>query len=118
MNSTRPLPNSAEAEKAFLGNCLCCAESLSTLDTLAPGDFYSDRNRLIARTISRMRDEKRVVDLVTVVEELKRTNEIEKAGGASYVSSLPYGVPVGPGKHTEEYSKIIQEKSLLPPRRV
>jgi len=113
MSSTRPLPNSLEAEKALLGNCLCCAESLPALDVLTPGDFYSDRNRLIARTISRMRDEKKAVDLVTVTVELQRTGEIEKAGGVAYVTSIPDSVPVGPGKHTEEYSKIIKEKSLL-----
>src|SRR5262249_58744624 len=51
------------------------------------------------------------IDILTLKEELGRTGSVEKAGGASYLTSLLDGVPdVG---NVEHYARIVKEKSTL-----
>ena len=51
------------------------------------------------------------VDALTVAEELRRAGELEKAGGESYLHSLPTVVPaVGA---VLDYARIVKEHSLL-----
>ena len=51
------------------------------------------------------------VDALTVAEELRRSGELEKAGGESYLHSLPTVVPaVGA---VLDYARIVKEHSLL-----
>ena len=56
-------------------------------------------------------DDNKGVDLVTVIEELKRTGSLDASGGPAYVSSLASGVPTS--ANFIHYAKIIKEKMLL-----
>jgi replicative DNA helicase len=55
----------------------------------------------------------RTIDLVTLSEELSKDGQIEKAGGAAYLSALTDGVPIGTSVAVSEYSRIVKEKSIL-----
>ena len=50
------------------------------------------------------------VDILTVIQELKRIGELEAAGGAAYVSSLTSEVPTT--ANVEYYAQIVQDNSI------
>ena len=51
------------------------------------------------------------MDLVTVTEELRQKNQLEKIGGITYLTELAGSVPTA--AHVEFYARIVEEKSLL-----
>src|SRR5947209_17789096 len=53
----------------------------------------------------------RPIDMITLVEELDRSKELEAIGDVGYVSGLVDGVPDRPS--IEHYSKIVRDKALL-----
>jgi replicative DNA helicase len=53
----------------------------------------------------------RPIDLVTLKEELQRSNELESVGGAAYLASLTDGLPRA--LNIEYYAQIVKEKSTL-----
>jgi replicative DNA helicase len=109
-------PQNLEAETSVLGAILLTEQALDgiLIDVrLKPDDFYRERHRLIFRAMVRLKEkpEPEPIDQVTVSEELERAGDLEEAGGAPYVHSLPALVPVaGNARH---YAKIVKEQSLL-----
>ena len=51
------------------------------------------------------------MDLVTVTEELRQREALEKVGGITYLTELANTVPTA--AHVEYYARIIEEKALL-----
>jgi replicative DNA helicase len=107
-----PLPASAEAERAILGGILldnrACNEAV---ERLSPEDFSLESHRRIYSRMREMAEASQPLDLVTLVEELTRTKEIESVGGIAYIASLLDGVPDRPS--IEHYVRIVKEKSQL-----
>jgi replicative DNA helicase len=56
-------------------------------------------------------DRNEPIDLVTLKDELTRSNEIDEVGGPAYISALTDGVPRS--ANIEYYAKIVKEKSTL-----
>jgi replicative DNA helicase len=108
----RPLPHSLEAEQAVLGAMLVDREAIYlAVESLRPEDFYHEAHRLLFQAIIGMGDRGEAVDLVTVVEELRRLGWLEKVGGMAYVASLGQSVPSA--SNTPYYARIVREKALL-----
>jgi len=105
----QPLPSSPEAEKALLGVFLAQAHFDQSV-LLSAGDFQSDRHRRIYLAIVELSEAGDSTDLQTVVGALRAKGELEKAGGASYVSGLSDGVPIGIG--VRSWEKSIAESAL------
>src|SRR3954465_3725580 len=59
----------------------------------------------------KLSDEGKVVDLVTVTEDLAAAKLIEDTGGVTYLSELAGSVPTA--ANVEYYARIVEEKSLL-----
>lgn len=109
---SRPLPHSLEAEQAVLGAMLLDREAIYVaVEALRPEDFYHEAHRLLFQVMVAMSDRGEAVDLVTVVEELRRLGYLEKVGGMAYVGSLGQAVPSA--ANTAYYAKIVREKALL-----
>jgi replicative DNA helicase len=81
------------------------------MEILRPGDFYKDAHRLIYQTVLDLTNRGEPVDLVTVTEELRQKNQLEKIGGITYLTELAGSVPTA--AHVEFYARIVEEKSLL-----
>jgi replicative DNA helicase len=73
--------------------------------------FYKDSHRKIYSAVVKLFDENKGVDLVTVVEELKKSGSLDEAGGPAYISGLASGVPTS--ANFIHYARIIKEKMLL-----
>jgi replicative DNA helicase len=109
-------PHNEEAEASVLGSILLTEQALDGILLevgLRPEDFYRPRNQLIFRAMIRLKEkaEPESVDALTVSEDLRRAGELDKAGGAAYIHSLPTMVPaVGA---VLDYARIVKENSLL-----
>src|SRR4051794_3246991 len=109
-------PQNDEAETSVIGAVLLTEQALDgvLLEVgLRADDFYRPRHQLIFAAMVRLKEkaEPEAVDALTVCDDLKRSGELEEAGGESYVHSLPTEVPaVGNVLH---YARIVKEYSLL-----
>src|SRR3954451_17955743 len=109
-------PQNDEAETSVIGAVLLTEQALDGVlleAGLRADDFYRPRHQLIFASMVRLKEkaEPEAVDALTVCDDLKRSGELEEAGGESYVHSLPTEVPaVGNVLH---YARIVKEYSLL-----
>ena len=78
---------------------------------LKPQDFYLDSHRRIFEKMLQLMNSSRPIDLVTLKDELQRSNELESVGGAAYLASLTDGLPRA--INIEHYAQIVKEKSTL-----
>jgi replicative DNA helicase len=105
-------PQNLEAEQSVIGGILLDNQALnSVLEVLGVGDFYSEAHRKIFAAIIELYDRNEPSDLITLSNILKSKNQLDQAGGASYLSSLADNVPSA--ANIDHYSKIVKEKSIL-----
>ncbi|MFH1074859.1 MAG: replicative DNA helicase, partial [Candidatus Firestonebacteria bacterium] len=105
-------PQNIEAEKSVIGSMLIEPEALlKVVELLKEDSFYRDSHRKIFSAVMRLFDHNQPVDLITVAEELKKNNELDKVGGAEYISELISTVPTA--ANVEYYAGIVKEKSAL-----
>jgi replicative DNA helicase len=109
-------PHNEEAEASVLGAILLTEQALDgvLLEVgLRAADFYRPRHQLIFAAMIRLKEkaEPEAVDALTVSEELRRGGDLEKAGGESYVNSLPTVVPALGA--VLDYARIVKENALL-----
>lgn len=105
-------PQNIEAEQAVLGAMLIEREAIArVLEILQPQHFYREAHRLIFQVMAQLFDRNEAVDIVTVVEELRRQNKLEEAGGIAYVTALANSVPTA--ANVMYHAKIVEEKALL-----
>lgn len=105
-------PQNIEAEMAVLGSMLIEEDAISAiLETIDEHVFYSDAHRKIFLKIVQLYDQRKAVDLVTLVEKLKGDNALEEVGGASYLAGLTNTVPTA--ANAIHYARIVKEKSVL-----
>lgn len=110
MNDTRQLPHSIEAEQAALG-CIINYKSQLALaeDVLKDDDFYWDKHKRIFSTIKALIRKDMNIDLITLLNELKVSDSIDKCGGVSYITELATNTVFS--SNVESYVKIIKDKS-------
>lgn len=83
-----------EAERAVLGAVLAAPERLDdVLDVLVPSDFFREAHRALYGALLELAGAGRTIDLVLVLEHLRRAGTLEAVGGARYLSELMDGVP-------------------------
>ena len=105
-------PQSLEAEQAVLGSMLTSKEAVAkALQWLKPNMFYKDAHAKIASSMVKKKKKGEPVDAVSVVNILKKKDELKGVGGAYYISGLAESVPTT--ANVEHYSKIVLEKSIL-----
>ena len=105
-------PQSIEAEMAVLGSMLLDHEAASqAIELLEANSFYKESHKKIFSVIVKLFDENKGVDLVTIVEELRRTNSLDEVGGPTYITNLSSVVPTS--ANFIHYAKIVKEKMLL-----
>jgi replicative DNA helicase len=105
-------PQNVEAEIAVLGSMLLDHDAISQAVEILNADyFYKDSHRKIFSAMLRLFDDNKAIDIITVMEELKKTNSLDEAGGPAYISGLASAVPTT--ANFTHYAKIVKEKMLL-----
>ena len=105
-------PQNIEAEQAVLGAMLIEREAISKVaEFLRPEDCYREAHRLIYNAMLELFNKNDAVDMVTVIEFLRKGDKLEAAGGISYITSLANSVPTA--ANVLYHAKIVEEKALL-----
>ena len=108
----RSMPQSIEAEQSVIGSMIIDKAAIAqAAEALNEEDFYRDAHKIIFKSILQMFQRDMAVDLVTLLEYLKDTNNVERAGGITYVTEVADSVPTTANLHS--YIKIVSEKSTL-----
>jgi replicative DNA helicase len=105
-------PQAPELEEAVLGACMLEKDTFAqVLEIIQSEDcFYSDAHQKIYSAMRRLFDKGTPVDLLTITEELRKSNELELIGGAYYLTRLT--MTVLSSAHVEAHSRIIMEKFI------
>ncbi len=105
-------PHSVEAEQAVLGGLLLDPAAWDNVaDVVVAADFYRPDHRTIFLAIGELCGNGKPCDVVTVVGELEKRNELEQAGGLAYLGSLARDTPTA--ANVRAYADIVRERSLL-----
>jgi replicative DNA helicase len=105
-------PQNLEAERSTLGAMLLEQEAIAqVLEFLNEKAFYQEAHRIIFRAILDLYNRNEPVDYITLTDLLSRNNELEKVGGAAFLTGLTDAVPTT--AHVEHYAKIVKEKAIL-----
>ena len=104
------IPHSEESEKAVIGAVLVDPVVFEEVEgwLSKPGIFYKNNNKIIWNRIRTMAKENKPLDQITIYEELRENNEIEKAGGGLYLSSLAEMTPST--ANAQYYAKVVCQK--------
>lgn len=104
-------PQNIEAEVSLLGSILIDHEVIITVaDKITDNSFYEKRHGTIFRTMMKLYEGNKPIDLLTLSSALRDTNELEDVGGASYLTELTNAVPTA--AHAEHYADLVAEKSM------
>jgi len=105
-------PQAAAAEESLLSACLIDNNILADVfDILSADDFYRTSHQCIFKSMRTLYSSKEPVDLTTTFHQIKQDNNIEKVGGAAYLSKLVNEIPLA--VNAVYYAKIIKEKATL-----
>jgi replicative DNA helicase len=108
----RTPPFSLEAETAILGGMLIDRDAVTkAIEVLTDTMFYREANRRLYRAMIRLFERGDVIDVITVSEELKKSDELESAGGFDYLGNLVDAVPTA--ANLEYHARIVRDKALL-----
>lgn len=105
-------PHDSEAELSVLGSCLIDEEAIGAIgEQLTAGDFYHPRNRDLFAAFERLHARSVPTDLVTVMEELGRSETLEAIGGMPFVAEAMNSVPTS--LNVGYYAEIVHRKAVL-----
>ena len=101
-------PQSIEAEESLLSAILVDNNTLlDVVEILSADDFYRTAHQKIFAAIADLFDNGEPVDLVTLTNNLKKRDQLEAVGGATYLARLMDAVPVA--VNAQHYAKIISD---------
>ena len=106
------LPHQAvDLEEAVLGAFMLDKDALTNaIDILKPEAFYKDSHKHIFTAIINLFKRSEPVDILTVTQELKKSGDLEVAGGAFYVTQLTNRI--ASSANIEMHARIVLEKYL------
>ncbi len=103
------LPYSAEAEQAVLGSLIIDPAAMNEVAVvMRPEYFYMPQHREIYTAMESMYAASQVLDLVSLLERLKKDGVYDEAGGKAYLTQLAQSVPSASNVMT--YVGIIRDK--------
>ena len=105
-------PNAVDFEKLIIGTFLIDKKGLDySIDLLTPEVFYDPRHQIIFAAILKLFQDNHPVDMMTVIDQLKREEKLNTAGGDQYIIDLTLGV--SSAAHIEYHVRVILEKFIL-----
>ncbi len=104
-------PQAIPLEEAVLGALMLDREALPiVMDILRPDSFYLESHQAIYRAAMKLFERSNPVDLLTVTEELRKSGDLEKAGGAYYLVELSNRI--ASAANIEYHARIIAQKHI------
>jgi replicative DNA helicase len=105
-------PQAPDIEQAVLGAILLRDDlgMAEVSDVLKSEMMFITAHRLIYGTMERMYEAGKPIDLLTVIEELKRRNELDAIGGVYYLSTL--AAKMASSAHLQYHAMILVERFI------
>jgi len=104
-------PQALDVEEVVIGALMLDRDALSNvIDSLKPETFYKTEHQKIFAVIYQLFNQSKPVDLLTVVQELRKNGELDLAGGPSYISFLTNRV--GSTANIEYHTRILNQKHI------
>lgn len=102
-------PQALDAEQVVLGAIMLEKEAFDkTLGILSIEMFYKEAHKILYRAFSALKAKYEPIDLITVVHQLRHTDELEHVGGMYYLTELTS--KVASDANIEHHSLIIAKK--------
>lgn len=109
----KTMPHDINAEQNVLGSLLLDSDCIGDVLDIIQHDeaFYNEGHREVFRTIKRLFSSGKTADLITVSDELTKSQLLDAVGGFEYLSELTdVGTLIA---NVANHAKIIQEKYVL-----
>lgn len=105
------MPQAPDMEKAVLGALMIDKDAyLEVCDLLRPESFYEPRNQMVYEAIQQLSMEESPVDVLTVVDKLEKTGNLNEVGGPGYIAELSSMVVTS--ANIEYHANVVAEKYL------
>jgi replicative DNA helicase len=108
----RTPPHDMAAEQSTLGGMLLSKDAVAdVIETLRGADFYIPKHEVIYEAILSLYSHGEPTDVIAVTDELIKTGDLQRAGGADYLHTLTSIVPTA--ANAGYYASIVAERALL-----
>lgn len=105
-------PHSIDAEQSVLGGLMLDNRAWDqVVDRLKEIDFYRHDHRIIFQSMSRLVEQSKPLDVLTVSEALREMQELDQIGGEVYLFELANNTPTT--ANITAYADIVRERSVL-----
>ena len=105
-------PHSIEAEQSVLGGLMLDNQAWDKVaDIIIESDFYRQDHQLIYQHISRLIEQNKPADVITVAESLENTAQLQHAGGLAYIGTITQNTPSA--ANIRRYAEIVRERSIM-----
>jgi len=118
INASAPIdfktpPHSIEAEQAVLGGLMLSnqEQAWEQIEHIQPENFYRIEHQVIFKAMVNLVSQRKPLDVITVSEYLKKTEELSQIGGLAYLGELANNTPSA--ANISAYADIVQERSIL-----
>lgn len=104
-------PQAIDLEEAVLGAIMLEKDAIiSVADLVTPESFYKEVHQIIYRSILDLSRDLQPIDLLTVTEALRKTNQLDAIGGPYFLTQLTN--KVASAAHIEFHARIITQKYI------
>ncbi len=104
-------PQAPDLEEAILSAILIEREAMTkVLDIISADSFYKPAHQAIYRSMRRLFERSQPIDLLMVMEDLRKNEELEVVGGAAYLAQLTSKVTSS--ANIEYHARIVTEKFI------
>lgn len=113
LNTGKLPPQNLEAEQWVLGALILDSDALpQAMEILeSDEDFYKDSHKRIYKAMLELFNKGEPIDIITLSEYLKKSNELDLVGGITYLSFLANNILTS--ANIRYHSKIVKEKAIL-----
>jgi len=104
-------PQSIEFEQSVLGAMMLEREKVDeVINILSPEHFYNDKHKLVFKCIEKLYRKNEPIDILTVTNELRESNNLEDIGGPYFIAQLTSRV--ASAANIVFHSRILTEKFI------
>lgn len=105
-------PHSTDAEQAVLAGMMLTDEDIDDVSSIVNvRDFYSKQHQVIFSAILELNNENKPFDLLSVIEQLQTTGQLDIAGDKAYLAEMVKNVPSA--SNLLYYCQIVRNKAIL-----
>ena len=108
----RTPPHDLLAEQSAIGGMLLSKDAVAdVVETVRGIDFYIPKHEVIFEAVLTLYSHGEPTDVIAVTDELTKTGQLQRAGGAEYLHTLTGLVPTA--ANAGYYASIVAEKAVL-----